>query len=163
MKKIAISLILFTLCVDLFAQAEASNWLFGYGSGISFSDNNSRVTAIATSRIDTNEGCASISDSQGNLLFYTDGITVWNRNNLIMQNGLGLLGDPSSTQSAIIVPAPSDTNIYYIFTVDDHGFREPHDGLNYSIVDMNLDSGFGGITNKNITSWKNVLKKLQLL
>ena len=35
--------------------------------------------------------------------------------------GLGLLGDPSSTSSGLIVPKPGNSDQYYIFTVD-----EPH-------------------------------------
>jgi hypothetical protein len=37
------------------------------------------------------EGCATISNSSGQLLFYTDGITVYNRNHQVMPNGTGLL------------------------------------------------------------------------
>jgi hypothetical protein len=38
-----------------------------------------------------NEGTASIADSTGQLLFYTNGKKVWNRNHEVMQNGSGLL------------------------------------------------------------------------
>lgn len=108
-----------------FAQKEASNWYFGINAGLHFNDDGS-VSALAGGEMQTNEGCSSISDADGNLLFYTDGRTVWDRNHTIMPNadyfgGTGLLGDPSSTQSAIIVPKKGDPNIYYIFTVD-----EPH-------------------------------------
>ena len=67
-----------------------------------------------------------------------------------MTNGTGLFGDPSSTQSAIIVPKPGDDDIYYIFTVDDHGFNEAHLGLNYSEVNMSLNGGLGVVTSKNV-------------
>ena len=111
--------------LSLFAQKEASNWYFGYNAGIHFNDDGS-VNALAGGQMQTNEGCSAISDADGNLLFYTDGRTVWDRNHLIMPNadyfnGTGMYGDPSSTQSAIIVPKKNDPNIYYVFTVD-----EPH-------------------------------------
>ena len=90
----------------------------------------------------------TISENNGDLLFYTDGITVWDKQHNIMPNGTGLTGDSSSTQSAIIVPKPGDVSIFYIFTVDD--LAGPN-GLRYSEVNMTLNGGNGDITNqKNI-------------
>tara|TARA_B110000967_G_scaffold208046_1_gene258990 strand:+ start:30 stop:3278 length:3249 start_codon:yes stop_codon:yes gene_type:complete len=142
--------------------------------------------------MNTNEGCSSISDFNGNLLFYTDGRNVWDKNHQVMPNanynaGKGLLGDPSSTSSGLIIPRPGNPNNYYVFTVD-----EPHhnnawaypnqgpadingnsldsyidntrnsgtvpnaddgynNGLNYSLVDLSLNSGNGDVvaTEKN--------------
>jgi gliding motility-associated-like protein len=125
------------------AQGEVNNWYFGNYTGITF--NNGAPTVLTDSALSTYEGCATISDSTGQLLFYTDGITVYNRNHNIMPNGTGLLGDPSSTQSSIIVPQPNNPNIYYVFTVDD--LITNTNGLRYSIVDMALNNGFGDVTN----------------
>lgn len=98
------------------SQGPANNWYFGGGAGINF--NTSPPTILNDGRLNTLEGCASISNDEGQLLFYTDGTTVYNRSGNIMENGTGLLGDQSSTQSAIIIPQPLSTTVYYIFTVD---------------------------------------------
>ena len=110
------------------AQGEANNWFFGNGAGLVFNNLIGTVTASAAAAgtINTAEGCSSISDVNGNLLFYTDGRNVWDRNHQIMpngnyNNGTGLLGDPSSTSSALIVPRPGNLDQFYVFTVD-----EPH-------------------------------------
>ncbi len=133
-----------------FGQGETSNWYFGNGAGISF-NNDGSVTPVTNGKLDTFEGCATISDSFGNLLFYTDGIIVYDQDHKVMQNGGNLLGDPSSTQSALIVPKPGDPNIFFIFTVDTSAFRgDPDRGLNYSIVDVTLNDGKGAVTQKNI-------------
>ncbi|MCA6421571.1 MAG: T9SS type B sorting domain-containing protein [Flavobacterium sp.] len=121
-KLIFIVLIIPTL---VFSQQEASVWYFGQNAGLKFETNGS-VTPLSNGQLDTEEGCSSIADGTGNLLFYTDGRTVWDRNHIPMlngsfANGTELHGDSSSTQSAIIVPKPNDPNIYYVFTVD-----EPH-------------------------------------
>lgn len=122
-----------------------SNWYFGNQSGITFTSGT--PTALTNGIINTVEGVATISDNLGNLLFYTDGITVYNRLHLVMTNGTGLFGDASSTQSAIIVQKPGSVNIYYIFTSDnDVG----PNGICYSIVDMNLSTSLGAVTSKNI-------------
>jgi hypothetical protein len=152
MKKKITLLLAFSIIfpVLLSGQGETSNWYFGNNAGIRF-NNNGTVTALDDGRLDTFEGCTTISDALGDLLFYTDGITVYDRNHNVMQNGDGLYGDPSSTQSALIVPKPLDPNIFYIFTVDTATSQVDADfGLNYSIVDMTMNNGNGAITQKNI-------------
>ncbi len=149
MKKITLLIIVFFIQLTSFGQNEAANWYFGYGGGISFNQSANTITSVNNGQLFTNEGCASISDDTGNLLFYTDGSTVWNKNHDVMSNGTGLLGDSSSTQSAIIVPKPGNRDIYYIFTVD-NWLDSSNYGLNYSEVNISLDSGLGQITNKNM-------------
>ncbi|WP_406684492.1 T9SS type B sorting domain-containing protein [Seonamhaeicola sp. MEBiC1930] len=150
MKKISLFILLCILGLYTHAQRQASNWYFGYGAGVEFNLANNSVTSVDNGQLFTNEGCSSISDELGNLLFYTDGTTVWNRNHEQMLNGNNLFGDSSSAQSAIIVPKPDDENVYYIFTVDTTTrAEEPNYGFNYSIVNMTLDGGLGGIILKN--------------
>lgn len=136
---------IFLLSHSMAQQKEANTWIFGKYVGLNF--NTTPPTPITNSAMLTYEGCATISDSDGNLLFYTDGVTVWNKNNVEMMNGQNLGGHMSSTQSAIIVPLPLSTNIYYIFTVPYQG--DPV-GLEYSIVDMNEAGGLGKVIQKNI-------------
>jgi hypothetical protein len=133
----------------------ADNWFFGVLCGMKFAT--SSTNAIASAMY-TNEGCAGISDSTGTPLFYTDGVTVWNSANQIMPNGTGLLGSPSSTQSALIVPMPGSASQYYIFTVAEIGGP---DGFRYSIADMTLQGGSGDITStKNVPIKSDVTEKL---
>lgn len=129
-----------------YAQGEANIWYFGQNAGLDFNGGN--PVALTNGQLVTDEGCATISDSSGQLLFYTDGITVYNKNHAVMVNGTGLMGHPSSSQSATIVPKPGSSNLFYIFTTDNE--HDP-DGFRYSIVDMNLDGGNGAVTiDKNI-------------
>jgi gliding motility-associated-like protein len=128
------------------AQGEANIWYFGENAGLDFNSGN--PVALTNGQLVTDEGCATVSTASGQLLFYTDGITVYNKNHQVMVNGTGLKGHPSSAQSATIVPKPGSSSLYYIFTtaseIDPDGFR-------YSIVDMSLDSGNGAVTSdKNI-------------
>ncbi|MDN3665692.1 T9SS type B sorting domain-containing protein [Algibacter miyuki] len=128
------------------AQGEGSNWYFGYNAGVYF--DGETVGALTDGKLATNEGCSGISNAEGEILFYTDGGKVWDKNHNIMPNGAGLKGDISSTQSAIVVPKPNSDTIYYIFTVAAGGSVV---GLNYSEVDMTLNNGNGDVTaNKNI-------------
>ncbi len=145
---VLLTLLLFT--TPCFGQKENNIWYFGYGVGLDF--NTSPPTPLADGRINTNEGAATVCDhATGRLLFYTDGITVWNRNHLPMKNGTGLAGSPSSTQSALIVRSPCDTFRYYVFTSGDletDGYMG--DGYKYSEIDMRLDGGNGEVVGKNV-------------
>ena len=118
MKNALFIVILWAVAFSASAQKQAANWYFGENAGLQFDLDNKRVNVVRDGQLNTREGCASISDDRGNLLFYTDGVTIWNKNHDIMPNGTGLHGDSSSAQSGIIVPNPEDPNIYYVFTVD---------------------------------------------
>jgi len=138
-KSILILIFLLNIPLALLAQGEANIWYFGENAGLDF--NNCAPSAITNGELNTIEGCSTFSDANGNLLFYSDGTTVWNRNHIIMPNGQNLLGDPSSSQSAMIIPKPGSFNLYYIFTVG--ASDEP--GFNYYTIDMNADGGLGDI------------------
>jgi hypothetical protein len=145
----------FLLTFCCFGQKEANIWYFGNGAGLDFRSG-SPVTFDET-RLSTMEGCAVISNEAGNLLFYTDGITIWNAQHQVMENGTGLLGDKSSTQSAVIVPQPGSKSIYYIFTVDN---VPGTDGVRYSVVDMSQENNAGKLITKNILLQAPVTEKL---
>lgn len=116
------------------SKNNAKNWYFGNQAALKF-ENNVPI-AMTNSAMTQVEGVATMSDSNGNLLFYTNGITVFNRNHEIMVNGTGLLSHSSNTQAAFIVPFAGNENKYYLITPDPYY---------YSVVDMTLDNGNGAI------------------
>ncbi len=126
-----------------YSQLQTAKWYFGAQAGWDFMG---MPTVLTNGMMNPWEGCASIADNTGALLFYTDGITVWNKTHAVMANGTGLFGNGSSTQSGVIVQRPGSTNIYYIFTVD---AQAAPNGLRYSTVDMSLAAGNGSVTVKN--------------
>jgi gliding motility-associated-like protein len=131
------------------AQKEYDIWYFGENAGVDFNTGNPVV--LTNGQIDTEEGTSVICDSTGNLLFYTDGEKVLNRNHQQMPNGFGLSGSFSSSQSALIVKKPGSNRYYYIFTTDaQFGIMGGCGCLSYSVVDMSLNGGTGDVTQKNI-------------
>ena len=152
MKKFFSTITLIMLAGLLFAQQERNIWYFGFGAGLDF--NSGAPTVLTNGALNTDEGCSSICDANGDLLFYTDGITIWDRTHAVMLNGTGLTGDPSSTQSGIIVKKPGSANLYYVFTINTD--------WNYSIVDMSLNNGYGGVTaNKNVLIYQGYVSEKQ--
>ena len=148
------------LSLSAYAQNESNIWYFGNNAGLDF--NSGAPVALNDGELITLEGCATISNTNGDLLFYTDGSTVYNANHIVMPNGLGLNGDNSSTQSAIIVKKPGTTNIYTIFTVSSAGLTGPTYGFQYSEVNMTLDGGLGDVvpTVKNISVYSPTCEKV---
>ena len=139
------------ICQNSFAQKQNSQWRFGVGAAIDF--NTVPPSFVNGCLIATGEGSASVADKvTGALLFYTDGLTVWNANNQIMPNGTGLLGGVtlSSTTAAVIVPKPGISGLYYIVTIDE---QSSNNGVRYSVVDMALNGGSGDV----IAAQKNML------
>ncbi len=158
-KKLAFRILLIShfllLVIDGYCQQEADIWYFGYHAGLDFSTN--PPTILSDGQTETIEGVASICTPGGQLLFYTDGVSVWNHLHQIMPNGAGLFGDKSATQSSIIIPKINDPSRYYVFTVDQIGGAK---GLNYSIVNMNLDNSNGDIEVKNVQLLTPVCEKI---
>lgn len=143
------------LSISLPAQREVNNWYFGNGAGIDF--NGINPVAVTDGQLYNYEGCASISDFNGDLLFYTNGLTVWNKQHQVMFNGTGLLGDPSSSQSGVVIRLPGSQTRFYIFSVDDDGGT---DGLRYSLVDISANNGLGAIIQKNVLLISPVTEKI---
>lgn len=139
------------------AQSPAGIWYFGQNAGVDFSSG--KPVAITDGQLNTEEGCVTISDSKGKLQFYTDGVSVWNKQHKFMPNGKGLVGSPSSTSSGVVIQHPGNANLFFLFTVpaiaDSSGFR-------YSMVDMQLDSSRGDVivSQKNIKLRNPVTEKL---
>ena len=140
----------FAACLFLFPSLEAqqgNQWYFGRFADLSFSS--TPPVSVGGGQVNTLEGTSSIADENGNLLFYSNGVLVYNRNHELMPNGIGLKGNVSSFQNSVIVPTPGNKNIFYLFTAD----AIENNGLNgytYSIVDMTKDNGLGDVTSQNI-------------
>lgn len=134
------------------AQKENYNWIFGNKAGLTwnklqtytgkdyFNTSGGDVTlegipTALTSEISTSEGCFNVSDYDGELLFYSDGVSVWEKKiggDVVISNGTGLTGNSSSVQSGIILPYPGNASSYIAVTLN------TKDGLNSPITKEEL-------------------------
>ena len=156
---------------ESFSQGISNLWLSGYSSGFTtFGGSNINFingfadTSYVNREMNFLDCNANISDSLGNLLFYTNGIYIANANNDTMINGSGLSPSVYTTQNLnvglrvkqgnLILPMPGSSNMYYLFhetllryqNIGDYRVSE----LYYSTIDMSLDSGRGAVTQKNV-------------
>ena len=142
MRNIGLIFILITILSGE-AYSQNSTWIFGWGASVNFE--NGEPNTGPEGPIFTAEGCATMSDSNGQLLFSTDGIRIYDRNGDVMEGGTGLQGDESSTQNALIAPRPldSESRYYHVFTVSAQDNLNGTGGLYHSIVDMEANGGLG--------------------
>ncbi|WP_100613374.1 T9SS type B sorting domain-containing protein [Confluentibacter citreus] len=147
--KFTLSFLVLFGSITSFSQNEANNWYFGENAGMDFNDG--MVAVLNDGAMDTPAGCSTISDTDGNLLFYTNGQTVWNRKHEIMANGTDLAGDINHVQSSLIVPKPNDPDTYYIFTTRFLSSVNPtqRPGLYYSEVTFSNENPLGAVSIKN--------------
>ncbi|MDI1356182.1 MAG: hypothetical protein PSX36_14780 [bacterium] len=149
--------------VPLFSQNETKKWYFGNGAGLDFMT--SPPSILTNGQINSWYSGATISNGSGNLLFYTDGVTVWNSLHLVMANGSSLTTVPSNmgnllgtsgSQGAFIVKKPLSNNLYYIFSQESSvigSMTNSTTSIYYAIVDMSLAAGQGSVTLKNVVLW----------
>jgi gliding motility-associated-like protein len=137
-------------------RKEAATWYFGNGAGLDFKEG--EPTPLTDGAVNAAEGVSVISDFIGNLLFYTDGRTVYNSDHGTMPNGTGLPGGAEKAQGALIVPQPADCrncpSLYYIFTIGDDG------NAYYAKVDMRLDGGNGDVIYKDSLLFTNATERI---
>lgn len=139
-------LLLMILATAADAQRQYETWYFGSNAGISFEGGT--ATPLLDGQVNTVDGSAVISRATtGDLLFYSDGRTVWDSTHAPMPNGNGLAGHQSSGQPALIVPLPGDTNRFYLFTTG--AANTASTATQFSTVNMQLNGGRGDVVLKN--------------
>ncbi len=149
-------LLLSLFAVSVQAQynaAQSKVWVFGQQAGLNFNTGSPIPihTSIAPVSGPQLEGCASVSDENGYLLFYCTGNRVWDRSNTVMLHGGNILSPAihtdSTTQGVVITPMPGNKNRYYIFSLQ-QATSPPaakQCRLYYSVVDMSLNGGYGDV------------------
>ncbi|WP_118953155.1 gliding motility-associated C-terminal domain-containing protein [Taibaiella helva] len=145
--------------LNVSGQGENNNWVFGYHSRLNF---NTPTPVLSSANLITQEGCAAVSDASGELLFYSNGNSIWDATGAVMPNGTGILGNGagfygpgSTTQGVAIVQSTEDAARYFLFTLDcneDVIYNNSPAYLRYSAIDMTLNSGRGDVVpgQKNI-------------
>lgn len=139
-------LILVFIFQPLICQEENKIWYFGARAGLDFNYDPPKV--LTNSEMYADEGCGVVCDTNGSLMFYTNGEYVFNREHQIMDGGF-LKGHSSASQNGVVVSYPGHPNLCYVFSA---GAQESggNEGLNYSIIDMTLNDGLGNYKELNV-------------
>ncbi len=169
MKTIFVALYLLFIFNQSFAQFD-TNWIIGQDGEILMDFNDSIVEIALRPEVafftmaSTN---ISISDSSGQLLFYSNGCDIRDFTYEIMQNGdsinLGIVQDyycetgfsSPVLQGGICLPLPQSSNRYYLFNLDldiipyDTTHALDPKRLYYHVIDMDMNNGLGAVVQKN--------------
>ncbi|SCY37515.1 T9SS type A sorting domain-containing protein [Flavobacterium caeni] len=138
MKNLALLFALFA--GQAFAQnLQFSNWALANQGGLDF-NNGMVVPQLSALNSNTSLSTASVSDRDGNLLFYTDGNAIYQRNHIVMPNGNFFRGQGGDfSQNIVIVPNPADANQYFVVAISvGQNIFAQQNGLRYALVDMSL-------------------------
>ncbi len=174
MKKILLFIALFCPLL-LQAQKHDYNWITGYDGfskdsiqaeaqefGLTFSSflDEKISKKYIYSKIWMRSTSTTMSDKNGNLLFYTNGSIIHNKDNNILKNSekfnttkyqeedsnKGL----SNGQAITALPHPNKENLYYLLYGKMAVGKGIYSlGLNYALIDMNGDNGKGEMKIKN--------------
>ncbi len=167
MMKAIFFLFLQLLASSAFAQKEDYFWFFGsktppdsiYSTCTIDFNNSPPQINLRYEFVGFNMTNASISDSLGNLICYTNGTVLLNSNGEVIENGNDLHSPTSfpfgftALQGGIIFPFPGHVSKFLFIsgTMIFEALSGSHlNPLTYSTIDMAANNGAGKVTDKNI-------------
>jgi len=141
-------------------------WIMGYNfnngglGGFDFTFPDSVISARYSSPKELHNGTVVMSDVQGNLQFYSNGISIMNRNNQPIQgsdcfnSGLNYSLDRFiSNQSLLSIPVVDNDSVYHLFDLDplqiDGEYWSSASNLSITTIDMTRNDGHGEVVNCN--------------
>uniref|UniRef100_UPI00404A808C T9SS type A sorting domain-containing protein n=1 Tax=Flavobacterium sp. TaxID=239 RepID=UPI00404A808C len=169
MKKKLSSLLILCCAIVTYAQTINDNWQFSNRS----IDFNSNPPTVTTAGVAGQFGKTSISDAFGNLLFYTDGVNVWNKNHSVMTNGANYAFGTifqnyeynDKLASVQIAQNPANPSEYYIFTALKNAIGNGISSVAqyfYSVVEFNSQAPNGRlkVVNPNLDDFNYYVQTL---
>ena len=126
----------------------ANIWYFGQNAGIDFNGLPDDPAIGITGPLVTPEGTSVISDRNGQVIFSTDGFSIFDKLDQDITPAGGIGGQNTSSQSALIIPVPGDETLYYIFTTKEIYGTGTFE-LRYSLFDLKLRNGLGDLAEYN--------------
>ena len=113
-----LSLLLITLAPLCAQNFSNHNWYFGNSNiGIRFNRSDNQASAISgTASLGPGGSAVATNPINGNLLFYSDGVNIYDATHTAMPNGTGLAGNPAGNQTVVTAKVPGSTSQYYVYT-----------------------------------------------
>jgi Secretion system C-terminal sorting domain len=173
MRNISLLIVLFAWPVWLQAQSNpGSTWVMGtssvpgepgYGQAILRFGQDTPTTELTALGMNFEATVASMTDSTGQLLFYTNGCTIASGNGVIMENGDGINPGPmhdwtcptagyTAPFGAVPLPVPNHPSMYYLLHLGvnyESGQGLSYGPFYYTLIDMEANGGLGRVISKN--------------
>jgi hypothetical protein len=130
-------------------------WYFGNGAGLDFNPDPDDENAPVPRPIEVPHsqnipaGTTTISDQAGQVLFFTDGQSVWDLNGDLMENGTDIGGSNTASQAVLAVGVPTQPTLFYLFTTEASGTG--NHVVRFSLVDIKAENstGVGNVVTKD--------------
>ena len=137
--------VLISLSVYSQPNKRTNFWYFAENIGLDF-NSGAPVEDLSCSIYSGHSDASALCDTSGNLLFYSNGKQVWNKNHVRMEGGYAGTSYTPGTQAALSIPKPGSDSLYYIFTSKQYEHNSP---MFYYIVDMSANDGLGKVIDKD--------------
>lgn len=144
--KFLLSILLCFVASFLSAQKEGAVWSVGSNQQFNFQSGNIEFSTFPSNY----QANSTICDKEGNLVLYTDGRTVWNRNGELVGNGDGLIpSNAYQNKLPVFVPYPKKDGWYILIYEEDYSDIRDNT-LYYAEIDANANGGKGEVVRKKI-------------
>lgn len=130
-----------------------AHWYFGVYGSIDFSsgapvqtttaltNNTIKGESTYSSQLEYQGGSVSLSDSSGNLLFYSNAVSVWNKNHQKISTApIFGASDIAASTGICYVPRPNHPGKYFIVGASSNLFVDPPEGAKFVEVDLNTNT-----------------------
>ncbi len=136
LRKNFLTTIMILFAVVCHAQEYKNNWNFGNGVSLNF---DIATPAVGSNSISNNYNHGtSISDDSGDLLFYSNGLSIWNSNDVAVTGLVGgfLKGSPQTSQGVSFQNPANQTQYYYFYLSNTEAEgKETDNHFYYSIIE----------------------------
>lgn len=129
---------------------------------LNFQNNHFNIHIIHESETTIDIANSSLCNEYGDLSFYTNGLTIWNEEHQVVENGIDFntstaydfssgFGNP---QGVLMLPLPEHKDTIYLFHLETHVFTEPiidvwATELNFSLINAQANNGLGKVEIKD--------------
>ena len=129
------------------------NWLFGSKASLYFPFGEDPGISNLN-KITTENAFMTYSDIEGKLVLYSNGTTVWNASNNVIEGAANLVQSPSPNYPGLIVPIPESDGLFYVFSIDDSKGNANANSVEfpifYSKIDIVLNGGEGKLVDSTL-------------
>ena len=138
-------------CTAADTRATKRWWMFGRNIQLDFGVSGAAAPTLSYTGGSAAEGSTVVTDTQGNLRFWSNGIDVWGADGQPIKNSGGGMGMSSAAQTVVAMPALGAPGKYFVVTTGYQAeWGTSKERLFYSVIDMNANGGRGEMTQKNI-------------
>lgn len=147
-----------------------NTWIFGFGSWgnafMTFDSNKIQIKKIKPTKLSMSYCTSIMSDTDGNLLFFTNGVSIMNKDFKIIKNGNRINPGPFMElynwtedglpiiQGSLALSFPNNDSIFQLLHLDAwvvsvNNMLYHYSPLYYSTINMKMNSGLGEILKLN--------------